>query len=239
MKKILHTSDSHGKNISLPKGAFDLFVDTGDFCAHSREHWHREGPYGQWHLNREGEAEWQAAWFQEVQAPRYAAINATHKLIIPGNHDFLPAQTGKFSYVSSTSTIVLGGIKIGVLLGCNIVKASNLVGPWQDEVSEYEFRQRIMSLDPDIDILVSHQPPNQILDLVDVHRIGSNELYKAIFGGAFGSVPPYFTKLRLHLFGHVHEHSGVTEYEMEGRKITFSNAAKGNKSKGFNVIDLP
>ena len=143
----------------------------------------------------------------------------------PGNHDFFnPTSIFPNSIQTGSKTIIVGGIKIGLL--CGVLP---LAGEWNDEIDEYEIKQRILALDPDIQILVSHVAPYGIRDSAyGGEHTGSQELYRAIFGTSmFSEEKLFFTNLTLHCFGHSHEGFGGETHEIEGRRVRFSNAATG------------
>jgi Icc-related predicted phosphoesterase len=95
--------------------------------------------------------------------------------------------------------VTVEGVKIGLLAGSMPYK-----GEWADEVDEEEMKVRLMALEPDCEILVSHVPPHGIMDRAySGDRIGC----QALAGSCFGYVPK-FTSLKHHFFGHVHEQSG-------------------------------
>lgn len=239
--KILHTSDNHGINIDLPRGHFDFFFDTGDFSTHDTNNLAYDEHY-QRHLNRKAEAEFQLGYFKDIRIPFYKNIDAKVKIVVKGNHDFLILPQNKIIDTPTENVITREGMKIGILRGSNIIATGGIVGGWDEEIDEYQFKQRLLSIDPDIDILLSHQPPANIFDLCGDGRtrIGSREIYNAIFGNL--GIPPYFTKLKAHCFGHVHENFGLEEMEIEGRKIIFSNASSGYRKpkagEGFNILEI-
>ena len=68
-----------------------------------------------------------------------------------------------------------------------------------------------MNIPPDTDVLVTHQPPEDILDLSDEIHYGDPFLRQRVM-----QVHP-----RLHLFGHIHKAAGVEERN----GIVFSNGA--------------
>jgi len=230
--KILHISDCHGKNIKLPKEKFQFFIETGDFSAHDISNFTVDSQYNRY-INKDVEAKFQKHWFIEKRIPFYQKVDAQHKVVLFGNHDFwTPDDLINGIHISrTTKTITVGGLKIGILAGSNIIKNGGIVGGWNDEISEEEFRNRILSLDSDIDILISHQPPYGIFDNAFGIRLGSFSIYDSIFG-LIGK-PPFFTKLKAHLFGHIHENSGIEVREIEERKITFSNA-----SRKYNILEV-
>lgn len=73
--------------------------------------------------------------------------------------------------------------------------------------SEEELEKRYRNIPYDIDILISHSPPFGILDKIYIHGnepfadsayVGSKSLRNILFG----------SDIKLHVFGHIHEHGG-------------------------------
>ncbi len=232
--KILHISDSHGKNIKLPDGEFDFLIESGDFSVHDVNNFTVDSQFNR-HVNKEVESKYQKDWFLKKRIPYYKKVNAKHKIVLAGNHDFFAYDDfiDGITLCKTTQTLEFDGLKIGVLAGSNIIDRGGIVGGWNDEIDEYEFRQRILLLDPDIDILISHQPPRNVLDKAFTIRLGSDEIYKSIFGLSLIEKSPRFSKLKAHLFGHIHEDASTVSYDIEGRNVVFSNA-----SGKYNIIEL-
>lgn len=86
-----------------------------------------------------------------------------------------------------------------------------------------------MNIPPDTDVLVTHQPPYDILDLSDEIHYGDPFLRQRVM-----QVHP-----RLHLFGHIHKAAGVEEWN----GIVFSNGAVLDEvydlaNTTFNVLTI-
>ncbi len=147
-----------------------------------------------------------------------------------GNHDF--CDFGKvfpeaITLFKGAKTVEIDGIKVGLAVG-----VSPLMYEWHEELPEYDFNALLDTLDRQIEVLITHAPTAQVLDLTyGTEHIGYKCLYSKIFGLRSGSVHPYFTKLELHMFGHAHESEGLKAIELEAdeihdaRTIVFSNAA--------------
>lgn len=93
--------------------------------------------------------------------------------------------------------------------------------PWQpmfggtafNLYNEKELLKKWQMIPKDVDILLTHTPPRNILDSThDGEKCGSISLLTEIFDRI---------KPKLHVFGHIHQSSGI--YRQEG--ITFVNAA--------------
>ena len=229
--KILHISDWHSRNsetkANLEELKADILIDSGDICPHFDQNW--KFGKNKRSVNKAKEAKAQREWFEKIKVPFYKSLGIKNIIVIQGNHDFTDfCGIEGITSLSKSGTIEVAGKKMGILLGANPT-GENL---WNDEIDEYEFKQRILSISPDIDILISHQPPSQVLDMAySGERLGSVEIYKAIFG-VIGE-KEYFTHLKLHAYGHIHESANTKEIEVDDRKIIFSNA-----SGWYNVIDI-
>ncbi len=163
-----------------------------------------------------------------------------HIVIIAGNHDWLwdnnaprsfrgkslyhfyskaqiLAKFPRITYLEDSSTEVMGWKIYG--------------SPWQpwfhDWAFNFPFAQNMgaetqakrtwAKIPDDTEILVTHCPPEGILDMSWDGRLGDRHLRRRV---------TQLDKLRLHVFGHNHEAAGKEEYEAEdGTKLTFVNAA--------------
>ena len=164
------------------------------------------------------EAELQGQWMEEKLKPHLVSngINLSNVISINGNHDFVNMENHfETALFSGSKTIIFKGKKIGLLVGVN-----SIVGEWHDEITENGFENRILKIDRDIEILISHSPCFGVND----GGYGSRELYKAVFG-TYG-LTPYFTHLKTHISGHVHGKHGVKKFDIDGRKVRFYNCAE-------------
>ena len=234
---IAATSDLHGNkpvNTRHSKAPdIDVLVFAGDICSHDLRNFKfmQKGNYDNMGEDREvkpnaywnfrkidhrAEAKYQQAWAEREVAPWVKALKPKHVLWVNGNHDFLdPAELSFVTHGIKTGStnVTIEGIKFGLLAG-----SMTFTGEWSDEVAEEEMKSRIMALEGDIDILVSHVPPYNILDRAySGDMIGCQELTKAIFG--YSGQELRFPKLKHHFFGHVHEMSG----DLERMDIKFHN----------------
>ena len=213
-------SDTHGKLPEVHKGQFDFVCVPGDIAPHFKKNW-SYSDYFERMVNVKDEAADQKQWAKDVLLPWTKEFDCHNSIVINGNHDFADYSDlfENYTYMEP-KTKIIDGIKFGFLPGTNW-----LANEWNDEIHEDEFDRRINMIDRDIEVLISHQPPSQILDLTySGQRIGSHAIYKAIFG--LRGLEPYFNKLKLHMFGHVHDESQImVEHEIESRKVIFINAA--------------
>lgn len=244
MKNVLVFSDLHGKLPNIPKrfrNSDTIVIFAGDQCNNYPQNFrpcvkNKDGqvsPCG-WHdpwnyrkINREAEARFQSEWIVSDFIPHLLkqGIDLNKVVWLNGNHDFVDAS--KYfvhSCFDGSKTIVVDGIKIGLLVGC-----LPIVFEWHQEINESEIDNRIHNIDRDIEILVSHSPCYGIKDGGrGEDHIGSQSLYVSIFGkSVFEKEQPYFNAIKMHLFGHSHNYPnvGIEKHEIEGRKVKFVNAA--------------
>jgi Icc-related predicted phosphoesterase len=232
--RILHISDLHSNLNPLHRvikndESFDWVVLTGDI-APTHVKYMDVLDNGFRKIDREAEAAHQLQWATNTLKPLIDKIPHSHSIFVSGNHDFFNAEgLFEFTQFKGAKTIEIDGIKVGLAVGIN-----PLIGEWHEEISEFEFNEHLLSLDPTIQVLITHAPPSQVLDSNYCgQHIGYNCLYNQIFGSMLGNQYPHFTRLRLHMFGHAHEARGIKEIEIEAneiyaaRKIMFSNASLG------------
>ena len=225
--KILHLSDLHSNlpQLKLIDNEFDCLVISGDICPNNlKDNLITEN--GHTSLRWFSERDFQKKWLNEKFLPWINTLPFKYDdiILLNGNHDLIDfTEIFKYSLYQGESFFNHKGLKFGLITG--VLKYSGL---WFDEINEDMFMHRILALPQDLDILITHCPPSNIMDNVsteDNRRIGSSSLYKAIFG-LEGKIP-YFNKLSAHFYGHVHGHSSIEEYEICGKKVQFSNSASG------------
>jgi len=155
----------------------------------------------------------------------FAALPHRHKVLIAGNHDFL------FETEPDAATALLKKHAPTVhYLNDSGVEIANLKiwgSPVQPAYCDFAFnRQRGPEISlhrdlipNDIDVLVTHGPPANILDLTpDGLRDGCADLTRAI---------PRLTRLKLVVFGHLHLEGGQ-KCKIGG--VTYVNAAVCDES---------
>jgi len=161
-------------------------------------------------------------------------LDYTHKIFIAGNHDrFFENEPEKLKEILSEypdityledDFIIIDDIKI-------------YGTPWQPEFYSWAFNLKRDGVDiiekwnnipEDTDILITHGPPNSILDYVAQTRFhaGCNMLRKRIFE----------IKPKLTCFGHIHQGYGLQDIE----GISFINASVLNEEYAYTnkPVDL-
>jgi Icc-related predicted phosphoesterase len=188
-------SDTHTLHDRLALPAVDLLVHAGDMSRRGTE----------------GEILAFLDW--------YGAQRARARVLVAGNHDFWAEQRPDemlrrcqergIHYLQDEGVEVLG------------------LRVWGSPVTPYfrgmafnrkrgaESKAHWDRIPADLDLLVTHGPPQGILDRTFLGpRVGCEELRQAVLAR-----PP-----RLHVFGHIHEDAGATR--IEGLPTWFHNAAR-------------
>jgi predicted phosphohydrolase len=137
-----------------------------------------------------------------------------HKLVIAGNHDVCLETQPAESRRRLTNAIYLQD-------QAAVLEEIKFYGsPWQPEFREWAFnlprggplREKWDQIPSDTDVLLTHGPPRGILDLTVLgEHAGDDELQRAV-----KRIRP-----KGHLFGHIHEGSGVLKRD----GTTFVNAS--------------
>ena len=158
----------------------------------------------------------------------FEAQDYTHKIFIPGNHDL--SFEDSFPFWKKESE------RRGIILlndsGCEVEGIKIWGSPIQPAFCDWAFNRergadikRHWDLIPDdTDVLVTHGPPYKILDLCpDGTTVGCVDLLKKI----------QQTKIKLHVFGHIHMSQG---HEYVGDK-TYVNASSVDEQ--YRIIKNP
>lgn len=127
-----------------------------------------------------------------------------HKVFIAGNHDFclrgatLEGLDENCHYLCNSGVLIDG------------VKFYGVPMFFEDAINR-RVENDFLNIHTDTDVLVTHQPPKDILDLSDEIHYGEPLLWQRVM-----RIRP-----KLHLFGHIHKAAGVEERN----GIVFSNGA--------------
>jgi len=208
-------SDTHGRHGSmlLPDG--DLLICAGDFTVDGR----LEDVSGFLYWLKE-----QAVRYRHgailIAGNHECAADPRHRWFDARVRDLLMALRGPVRYLEDDSATVAG---------------YNIYGmPWTPKFNQWAFMEgagaamkpRCDDMPRHTDILVTPRPPRGILDA----GLGCDDLRRSL---------PNLTKLRLHIFGHVHSGSGVSVTD----QATHVNAAVLDDAyrlvRGPRVLDLP
>lgn len=157
----------------------------------------------------------------EASLRRYLGNPDAPIVCVRGNHDFTdlaPAFGGDVWEVNDDPTrfTTVLGLKIGGCRGINFI-----CGEWSDEIDATEFERRMKLVPKDLNILITHAPPQCILDAAGEHY-GSAAIRSYVNRHMYDNEG--YGALKLHCFGHVHESFGSKHTE-NTKGLIFSNAA--------------
>jgi Icc-related predicted phosphoesterase len=218
--KIVHWSDAHGEIRKLPDA--DLYINTGDnnqgFPVRVTPRSLQANAY--WGTDKAHEKAKQAEWV--TRNPIIIPRKNAPVVMVRGNHDFA-SFAGQFLdnpvYEIQPDTnphqmeFELFGLRIGGFRGINYI-----AGEWCDEFRDSDWTEKSQYWSRHWDVVVTHAPPNGILDKVWNERCGSREYTSYLNKRWYEDENPP----KLCCFGHIHECGGQTEV-IEG--TIFSNAA--------------
>jgi Icc-related predicted phosphoesterase len=175
--RIVLISDTHGLHRELAVPAGDLLIHAGDITTNSKPDW----MYRHFDI-----------WLGELPH--------RHKIVIPGNNDYLLEDPKERKVITNAIMLVDSGVEIeGLKIWGSPV--TPLYGGAFGK-SRPEDREKLWASIPEgLDILVTHTPPFAILD----HSLpsGPREGCPYLFAEVFRARP------RLHVFGHIHAGYGT------------------------------
>lgn len=175
---IVAISDTHARHNSVVVPYGDVVIHAGDITT----------------LGSKNQVSNFLYWFSRLPHK--------HKIFVGGNHDWLLANN---KYISSTlipsnitylhnSTITINGIKIYGSPNTPIMYGQSF------ELRDDQLQEIWNTIPDDTDILVTHTPPNNILDKNPKGSHGCKLLAKRLEN----------TKVKYHIFGRIHEGYGLT-----------------------------
>lgn len=202
MLKIVCISDTHNCNeqISVPDG--DILIHAGDATI--------TGTVDEIVLFNE--------WFTNLPHK--------YKVFVAGNHDWLFETNNRFARNLLDKSIIYLQDSSVEIEGLKIYGA-----PWQPRFFDWAFNlnrgaemaEKWELIPDDVDVLITHGPPNGILDEVPrknfIENTGCEELIKKV-------EKLRLNNLKLHIFGHIHCGYGTTEEN----GVTFVNASNCDES---------
>lgn len=224
--KIAHASDTHDHPV-LVKGVgqtdADVILLTGDILSNRgrlpfiRGGWSGDGDSPSYRIDPAAERKYQRNWFRKIAKKWAPAFGDRPVVYVPGNHDFIDIREWLTHYgckpenihvisKESPSCTVFGKTFAGFR------DIPWISGEWMGENSGSFMWCVDRAFDCDPDILVTHAPPNGILDGHDGY--GIQELTAAL------AYRPH--KITHHFFGHEHSCGGRSVEEMG---VTFVNGA--------------
>jgi Icc-related predicted phosphoesterase len=198
--KILHSSDLHGSYkplLAALEGDYDIWIDTGDFFPNKTR-------------GTAIEASYQTRWFggyKGLGERIKARIGNRPMISVPGNHDFvnlahLLTRSGvqAFDITDPIFNPSFPPFSFHSVRFAGFREIPYIAGEWNGEAHCFDDQiNRVAATNPDI--LLTHAPPSGVLS----DQWGIPALTTYLF------YQPH--RIKLHLFGHVHEHGGeeVTE----------------------------
>ena len=189
--RIVHISDTHNRHRQLTK------LPEGDVIVHS-------GDFTM--AGTEAEALDFMEWFCDLPY--------RHKVFIAGNHDFCLRGASLEGLDENCHYLCNSGVRI------DGVKFYGVPMFFEDAISGRAGND-FMNIPADTDVLVTHQPPEDILDLSDEIHYGDSVLWRRVT----------LVRPKLHLFGHIHKAAGMAERN----GTVFSNGAV--LGDGYNLTD--
>lgn len=210
MPRIVCISDTHNCNdqITVPDG--DILIHSGDATITGTVE----------EVTRFNE------WFSNLPHK--------HKIFVAGNHDWL------FERDNNLARILLDNEIIYLQDTSTVIEGLKIYGsPWQPRFYDWAFNlnrgaemaAKWEMIPNGIDILITHGPPNGILDAVQrrywIENTGCEELRKKVKTVAERG------RLKLHIFGHIHCGYGTSEQF----GIKFINASNCNEE--YKPVNLP
>lgn len=175
MTKLVLLADTHGHYVDVPDG--DILIFAGDVTMRG---------------NRKELAAF-STWAN--------ALPHKHKIVIAGNHDFC------FKKYPTESVEMIFPMRYLEDCGLTLEGISFWGTPWTPTFGNWAFMRddeelaEIFDKIPQVDVLISHGPPDGILDVSSIGNVncGSKALWRV-------PVP------KLHVFGHIHEGYGYYNF---------------------------
>lgn len=213
--RIVCISDTHNCNQQIVVPDADILIHSGDATI----------------TGTVEEVEGFNGWF--------SALPHRHKIFVAGNHDWLFERNNEFAGRLLSTTIIYLQDSFTEIDGLKIYGS-----PWQPRFFDwafnlnrgYELAEKWKLIPGDTDILITHGPPNGILDVVPRRgwdeNTGCEELRKRVEQIA------ELGRLKLHVFGHIH--CGYGTHEEFGVKFVNASSCdeQYNPTQPPIVIDL-
>lgn len=206
---IKHISDTHGSHDTLDLedlSSVDVLVHTGDAT------------------NKRNPVFNEAEFFAFLEW--YSTVDIDKKIYVSGNHDSWIFHNEKKARKLFKENGIIYLNKESVVI--DSIKfygdpTSPTFGDWCFQSKREEMYKHWELIPEDVNVLLTHTPPQGILDLA----FDFNNNFKQVGCSNLRKVVGYLKKLKLHCYGHVHDHprirSNVGVFKMGGTK--YSNAA--------------
>jgi predicted phosphodiesterase len=207
--KFVLISDTHGLHDLIKLPAGDVLIHAGDMTGRGTD----------------TEVSSFMEWFG-------SQTQFAHRICIAGNHDFLFERRPDVARALIPANVIYLQDSGATIHGVNFWGSpwTPVFGPWAFMASPDARRERWQQIPGDTDVLITHGPENGLGDLCEGgDRAGCRQLGRAIV------LRP---RIKLHVFGHIHEGYGV---HLEDRHVAINAASCNRAYAPFNapiVYDL-
>lgn len=208
--RILHISDCQG-DLKIFEDAClndsDIVIDTGDLLPNKLHDGINSG-------SKEEDAKYQERFLYANKHRIIRLLKDRPFIFVQGNHDWiwLDMLGYKNLFQLNNSSLIINNYKFYGFPNVPHMRQ------WNNYTEDPKFGYILDNIPIDTDILVTHVPPRHILDNTSHDQsghIGISNLQERIKQ----------TKIRLHLFGHVHESNGISIVN----NVIYSNASRGHR----------
>lgn len=190
--KIIATSDTHGNYPNLDQTGCDVFVIAGDICP---VHNHSVTYQTEW-LKKEF-----TAWLELVKAKTILVVGGNHDFALegPGKQDIIDEWPHHVTYLEDSGIDIDGKKFWGT--------------PWTANLSNWAFQaegddalEKFEKIPSQVDVLISHGPPEGYADKTSVSHAGDSNLLYAV----------EYKEPSVIICGHIHE--GYGQYKIPHMK---------------------
>lgn len=157
---------------------------------------------------------------------------AKHKIMIAGNHcRYIENNPDEFKdLLTNYPNIIYLEDDFTIVEGLKIYGTphSKMFYNWAFNRNEIEMVSLFDKIPNDIDVLLSHAPPYNVLDkLIDGRRVGEKTLSSKIY---------QLKNLKLHVFGHIHNSFGMIKPDEKHISVNASQVNENYEIANFPII---
>lgn len=215
--KILHISDCQGDLGKFEKACLnesDIVVDSGDLLPNILHDGTNSG-------SKEDDIRYQEKFLDANKHRIIRLLKNRPFIFVQGNHDWIWLDRLNYDklYQLNNSSITINNYKFYGFPNIPHMKQ------WNNYTEYTKFGEILNKIPIDTNILVTHTPPKDILDYTNHDQAGHTGIENL-------REKIRQTKIKLHLFGHVHESNGIIVDDNDNNTI-YSNA-----SRGFRIIKI-
>lgn len=205
--KIAHVSDTHGDFPEIDRDV-DVIVHSGDMIPNIR----RADRSPSW--NFADEMIFQHDWIFRHTEQFQDWIGDTPLLICSGNHDFVSLAATLSDILPKVHNLDLKRVELNGVVFAGFPYIPRIVGEWVRELEDDAMRDAVDKLvllgwnqDKMCDVLVSHCPPNGVLDKDSKWKGGGIKALTTALNYTINPLPKYL------LCGHFHESHGEEMFD--------------------------